>query len=499
MSWQVKDTTTELIRLRAEVTKIRDALFIVGGASNLPSSARVGGQSGQGAPQGQGNTNGLIAIDPAIGILTDVDAVGTPTGVFDKLNLINSTMIVDAVGAVDLRFIQGTLADGQIVYLKPLNGKVLTLKTGGNIDIVADVTVLDNQCAIIVFFEDNVTPDVNGNYVVATVTSGAGATGYNLIQDEGIALPAQTTIDFQGAGVIASNGAGKTIVTISGAGAGLLPDLSNLASPTVPVKGIEMNGNEISELLFLQSLTSEPGTVGLLRVGNNQVMISARNATNTGNVELKYETNDFIDWTRDDNLPVFWQLRAQNAVFPDASFVIEARHLGTSAFATLSHGQLMNFDVGVDRVFDIRAIGTGTFGTGKFVFDPDNIGLVLDMNDKILFRPQALEFREFGLGPVDGRAISDIGTGLGYFFENALLFHKFFWTDSGAISRNHMEVGIAGIFGGNDLSTPAIIRWHIKAKGVTQIGFQVTNELITNNVGTEGSMQIEIVGKMFFE
>lgn len=45
---------------------------------------------------------------------------------------------------------------------------------------------------------------------------GSGAGGYNLIQDEGSSLPARTTIDFQGAGVTASDDGSKTIVTIPG-------------------------------------------------------------------------------------------------------------------------------------------------------------------------------------------------------------------------------------------------------------------------------------------
>jgi hypothetical protein len=39
---------------------------------------------------------------------------------------------------------------------------------------------------------------------------------YNTIQEEGVSLPPQNTIDFQGAGVTATNGVGKTIVTING-------------------------------------------------------------------------------------------------------------------------------------------------------------------------------------------------------------------------------------------------------------------------------------------
>jgi hypothetical protein len=40
---------------------------------------------------------------------------------------------------------------------------------------------------------------------------------YSFIQNEGVALPQQNTIDFQGDGVDATNGSGKTIVTIPGA------------------------------------------------------------------------------------------------------------------------------------------------------------------------------------------------------------------------------------------------------------------------------------------
>jgi hypothetical protein len=40
--------------------------------------------------------------------------------------------------------------------------------------------------------------------------------GYNLIQEEGVSLPQESTIDFVGAGVSASAGSGKTIVTIPG-------------------------------------------------------------------------------------------------------------------------------------------------------------------------------------------------------------------------------------------------------------------------------------------
>ena len=58
---------------------------------------------------------------------------------------------------------------------------------------------------------------------------------YSTIQDEGIALPQHTIIDFQGTGVTATNGVGKTIVTIPGniptTNYGLFSQTSN--SPTL--------------------------------------------------------------------------------------------------------------------------------------------------------------------------------------------------------------------------------------------------------------------------
>jgi hypothetical protein len=261
MAWQVKDQSTELTKLKREVGIIRDALFISGFGANALGSRNPGGASGGQNPVGGGGFSGMIASQPTLHTLTDVDVDGTPTGTFDKLQLRTSSVIVDAAGALDLRFIQGTLNDGTILYLKPKNGKTLTLKTGGNIDIVSDVTVNDNQCAILKFYADDTTPDANGNYVVATVSSAGGSGGYNLIQDEGISLPAQTTIDFVGAGVTATNGAGKTIVTIPGTAGGMATDMNNMVFPTIPTVDMSMNGFGIVNCKYLRTVagTTEVG------------------------------------------------------------------------------------------------------------------------------------------------------------------------------------------------------------------------------------------------
>jgi len=106
MSWQVKDSTSELNRLRNDLNKIRDQLFITQNVSGLPSGFLVGGAGGQGSPLGGGNQVGLAAYQSTEVTITDIDSTGTPTGVFDKINLATSNMIIKSGGgSFDVKFI----------------------------------------------------------------------------------------------------------------------------------------------------------------------------------------------------------------------------------------------------------------------------------------------------------------------------------------------------------------------------------------------------------
>lgn len=87
---------------------------------------------------------------------------------------------------------------------------VSSVGTAGDYYIVsvAGITNLDGitdwQVGDWAIFEGGVWQKVDNHDVQA----------YNFIQDEGVNLPQQNTIDFQGLGVTASNGVGKTIVTV---------------------------------------------------------------------------------------------------------------------------------------------------------------------------------------------------------------------------------------------------------------------------------------------
>lgn len=61
---------------------------------------------------------------------------------------------------------------------------------------------------------------------------------YNTIQEEGVSLPPQSVLDFQGDGVTASNGFGKTIVTIPGNIPSTSYGLYAQTSPSLSVTGI---------------------------------------------------------------------------------------------------------------------------------------------------------------------------------------------------------------------------------------------------------------------
>ena len=93
----------------------------------------------------------------------------------NRLPLQSSSIVVDDINAnFEVQTITGTINNGQFLILKPIDTKTLTLKTGGNIDITSDVSISDNEIAILQFHEDNITPDPNGNYNVL-VTDGGGA------------------------------------------------------------------------------------------------------------------------------------------------------------------------------------------------------------------------------------------------------------------------------------------------------------------------------------
>ncbi len=225
MSWQVKDEITEINNIKEEVNRIRDALFINSNASNLPQSQIIGGgTSGTQSPNAAGIWAGLQAfqVDKNAQI-TQNDAFGIPTLSEDRLGITTSNMVIKAglFGGTDIKWIQGTVNDGQYIILKAKEGVTLTLKPGGNLTIPADVTLTDSEFCILIFYEDITSPAAEGNYAVHKSQGGGGGItqAYQTIQDEGTNQTQRSTMNFVGAGVVASDDffGSKTTITIPGA------------------------------------------------------------------------------------------------------------------------------------------------------------------------------------------------------------------------------------------------------------------------------------------
>ncbi len=124
-----------------------------------------------------GDAGGVRSNQPVIHQITDVDEGGTPTGVFDKINLVSSMIIVDFLTpAVDmeLRFIQGTAKDGARAKITPKLGRTLIIKSGGNILTSDDITVSDTEFYELIKHSEAETGVTGGAYKISLGSSGGG-------------------------------------------------------------------------------------------------------------------------------------------------------------------------------------------------------------------------------------------------------------------------------------------------------------------------------------
>jgi len=98
----------------------------------------------------------------------------------NQLQVTATTIIVDGSGNdLELQTLIGTQYNGQILTLKPKEGKTLTLKSGGNIDTSSDIEISDTEFTILQYFEDATATANEGNYLILN-SSGGGSSGVAL-------------------------------------------------------------------------------------------------------------------------------------------------------------------------------------------------------------------------------------------------------------------------------------------------------------------------------
>ncbi len=307
---------------------------------------------------------GPLALGSSSNISVDLDSSNTldigPTG--DNLQYTSNVQLGDLqTNSAVLDIIANAAFDGQILVLRTFAPTVAytisqgTVGNSGNIQTRDgnNITLGDLQTLTLIFDESLIiNANTGGTWRVigdTTSSGGGGDSGYDTIQDEGVAVTQRNTINFIGAGVTAVDNAGqtRTDVTISGGGATALNDLtdvtiaavsnaqvliydstsshwenqaisgdatiSNIGALTignnvinndnliegvfpkitglgVQTQTLEMGGNGINDILFLNSnAVNLPGS-GFIRMGTGEA-IRMRNPANTDDLIITSGTN----------------------------------------------------------------------------------------------------------------------------------------------------------------------------------------------------------------
>jgi len=165
LGFQTGSDNEKIEELQDQLNDIIDSqLYSVGGNDNIQIDSSRGARNDAG-----GDSGGVRSQHPIIHQITDKDAIGTPTGTFDRISLISSMIIVDysdPIGDIELRYIQGKAKEGVILKLTPKRGRTLVIKSGGNILTSSDITISATEFYELVKHSEAETGVVGGAYKI---------------------------------------------------------------------------------------------------------------------------------------------------------------------------------------------------------------------------------------------------------------------------------------------------------------------------------------------
>lgn len=176
MAYERTDTDNQLQKLQTLFNEFQDLPDVVPDETNIVNGLFSSGNQGDSF----GELTGVKSDTPIQSNLTGDDEDGVPTGTTDRINLASSLTIVDYVVPIvniDLRFINFKPANGSRIKFTPKVGRTLVIKTGGDFDIGADITIADNQYKEFIFLDATQTGIAGGGFVPAQDLSGGGGGG----------------------------------------------------------------------------------------------------------------------------------------------------------------------------------------------------------------------------------------------------------------------------------------------------------------------------------
>ena len=181
---------------------------------------------------------------------------------------------------------------------------------------------------------------------------------YSTIQEEGVNLPQQSVIDFQGAGVTASNGSGKTIVTIAGSPLTTNYGLYAQTANSTPITGTNVESSLIGSGLgvlnipangFSQGDSFRADLGGVLNSKNNDTL---RIRVKAGSIVLADSGVQTMPASTND----VWQL--------SLNFTIRATGAaGVASIVTLGEFHYTKTSNGTQEGFAFNTINSTTFNT----------------------------------------------------------------------------------------------------------------------------------------
>jgi len=163
MSYETYGLNDTIKQIQREMAIIRESIPISGEFVGLDQSGHGLGSTSDNVPI----IEGITSWQPL-----EVTLEGSPE---DQLQIGATTLIVNGTGnSLTLKTILGTQHNGQIVTIKPKEGKTLDIVSGGNIDVSSTVSLSDNEYVIFQYFED-----AGNKYLVLEAGGGSGSSGAN--------------------------------------------------------------------------------------------------------------------------------------------------------------------------------------------------------------------------------------------------------------------------------------------------------------------------------
>ena len=184
MSWQPHTDQWYISQLRKEQNKLRDIVY----KTNLKNTTGID-LGGLGGVSGASTTGaiGISRFQPFEAVITNIDQTGATTSDYDRIHATTVMIICKPAGSGNnpsatnpqIKWVDHTSGDGQLLMLTPQEGTTLTLEAGGNINIGSNTTVSDDEIMYLLWLNEHPTDNsTTGSYNLLKLTTG-GTSGAN--------------------------------------------------------------------------------------------------------------------------------------------------------------------------------------------------------------------------------------------------------------------------------------------------------------------------------